>query len=499
MRRRADVPVGEDPLGVAHEQAHAVHSVGLRKEEAVLLEQPLGQLAGQVLRRADLVFLAEARHPERRLVLGVAPVGAGAFAARGLPGGDGGLRPRGRLRGGRLAGGLPRPGGFAASPSGGRGPGRAPSSSRPGARSASPDCRGLLRGGRAWPSSSRRPSSSRPRWPSSRRAPCPGTGRSLPRPCLLLGAGHRRPVYDETSARYSRGPAPRPAAGPAAGAPGSSAPASAARRPPRGPGTSPAGPGSAARRGPRGSCASARGRPRRAPSAASAGRAPGPRWRLPGCRRRRISRTVRVRSRKYSRRSPCSLFTSGIAFANCSSVEAQALLQVAHDVGVDHLERLVAGGPVRPRRRVLLGQGASPPGAEGQDERQKKPRRSRLTPLAGLAKRVRERPVILVGEAGEERADTAAPRRSSPGPRPPRPGPRAPRATRRPRPAAAPTRPAASAPGARPARGGARRSGPRPGPRPPPSPRPARARPSPASAGAPPRSSGSTLRRIASQ
>ena len=34
----------------------------------------------------------------------------------------------------------------------------------------------------------------------------PGAGRSLPRPCLLLGAGHRRPVYDETSARYSRIP-----------------------------------------------------------------------------------------------------------------------------------------------------------------------------------------------------------------------------------------------------------------------------------------------------
>ena len=40
-----------------------------------------------------------------------------------------------------------------------------------------------------------------------------------------------------------------------------------------------------------------------------------PPWR----RRRRISRTMRLRSRMYARRSPCSLFTRGIAFANCAS------------------------------------------------------------------------------------------------------------------------------------------------------------------------------------
>ena len=112
-----DVPVREDPLGVAHEQANAVEPVALGEEEALLLEHPLRQLARQVLRRADLVFFAEARNGRRTadvLQRLLAPAFAhGRPRASTPPAGRG---TRCRLRGGlgrrgelRHDGGLPEP------------------------------------------------------------------------------------------------------------------------------------------------------------------------------------------------------------------------------------------------------------------------------------------------------------------------------------------------------------------------------------------------------
>ena len=60
-RLRAHVPVGEDPLGIADEKPHPVDAVALREQEALLLEEPLRELARQVLGRADLILFAEAR------------------------------------------------------------------------------------------------------------------------------------------------------------------------------------------------------------------------------------------------------------------------------------------------------------------------------------------------------------------------------------------------------------------------------------------------------
>ena len=64
-RVRVDVPVREDPLGIAHQQPDAVDAVRLREQEPLFLEEPRRQLSRQVLRRADLVLLAEPWHRAR--------------------------------------------------------------------------------------------------------------------------------------------------------------------------------------------------------------------------------------------------------------------------------------------------------------------------------------------------------------------------------------------------------------------------------------------------
>ncbi len=186
-RGGADVPVREDPLGVAHQEAHAVHPVRLGEEEPLLLEDLLRQLAGQVLGRADLVFLAEPGHRPPREILGRGP----APSRGGRSGRNAGRLLRRRLRDDRLPGRrlLRRP------PSA-----RAPS---PGPASRPPSSHGGLRRGGLRPAfataffaaaffaaallqrrpSSRRPSSRRASWarpPSSGPPPSPAPPSSSP-------------------------------------------------------------------------------------------------------------------------------------------------------------------------------------------------------------------------------------------------------------------------------------------------------------------------------